>query len=330
MSAPYLEPDTSISSSGHTDGLGRRELYFDRETGAMLERLRVRAEVAAFEMAIRDRVSRLATFEDPHIAKPSAAQRDALGDLTVTSEFVAGTRLSDLLELARDEAIAPGVDVALGYLLDALAAVSVLHSTAGFAHGLIAPERTMITADGQAVFLDAAYGAVVDRLGLSRRRLWTEFGVAAVPGDSYPRLDLEGDLGQVALSAVMLVLGRAMEDADYPDNIPSLLMEVVEVAQKGTLTSFCIVNVQFYGQAMEVPYTSALIMLDGADLSLMHLLQEVAVEDVHIGMRVEAVWVDDDKIGPTLESIRYFRPNGEPDAEVRQPGEHGWGDLEHA
>ena len=27
----------------------------------------------------------------------------------------------------------------------------------------------------------------------------------------------------------------------------------------------------------------------------------------------------------TLESIRYFRPNGEPDVEVRQPGEDGWG-----
>ena len=24
---------------------------------------------------------------------------------------------------------------------------------------------------------------------------------------------------------------------------------------------------------------------------------------------------DDDKIGPTLESIRYFRPTGEPDAD---------------
>jgi uncharacterized protein len=112
------------------------------------------------------------------------------------------------------------------------------------------------------------------------------------------------------------------------DGIPT--REQVELAHKGTVTSFCIVNVSFYGQAMELPYTSALIMLDGADLSLMHLLQEVAVEDVHIGLRVEAVWVDDDQIGPTLESIRYFRPNGEPDAEVPQPGENGWGDLEYA
>jgi hypothetical protein len=44
------------------------------------------------------------------------------------------------------------------------------------------------------------------------------------------------------------------------------------------------------------------------------------VEDVHIGMRVEAVWVDDADLGPTLESIRYFRPNGEPDRLVTQPG----------
>jgi len=109
------------------------------------------------------------------------------------------------------------------------------------------------------------------------------------------------------------------------DGVPTA--EQVELPHKGTLTSFCIVNVQFYGQEMEVPYTSGLILLDGSDLPLMHLLQEVDVADVHIGMRVEAVWVDDDQIGPTLESIRYFRPNGEPDVEVHQPGEQGWGAL---
>jgi hypothetical protein len=72
---------------------------------------------------------------------------------------------------------------------------------------------------------------------------------------------------------------------------------------------------------MEIPYTSGLILLDGSDLPLMHLIQECPVEDVHIGMRVEAVWVDDADLAPNLESIRYFRPNGEPDAVVRQPGE---------
>jgi uncharacterized OB-fold protein len=95
----------------------------------------------------------------------------------------------------------------------------------------------------------------------------------------------------------------------------------VEVAHTGTVTSFCVVNVQFYGSVMEIPYTSALIKLDGADLPIMHLLQEVPTEDVRIGMRVEAVWAPDDEVGTTLESIRHFRPIGEPDVEVIQPGE---------
>ncbi|MGI8711095.1 MAG: Zn-ribbon domain-containing OB-fold protein [Acidimicrobiales bacterium] len=96
----------------------------------------------------------------------------------------------------------------------------------------------------------------------------------------------------------------------------------VEVAQTGTVTSFCVVNVAFYGSVMEIPYVSALILLDGADLSIMHLIQEVPASDVRIGMRVEAVWRDDADIEATLESIKWFRPTSEPDdTDVRIPGE---------
>ena len=96
--------------------------------------------------------------------------------------------------------------------------------------------------------------------------------------------------------------------------------EQVELPHTGTLTSFCVVNVAFYGQGMEIPYTAGLILLDGADLPMMCLLQEVDVKDVRIGMRLEAVWVDDADLKPNLESIKYFRPIDEPDVEVRQPG----------
>ena len=88
--------------------------------------------------------------------------------------------------------------------------------------------------------------------------------------------------------------------------------EEVPVADKGTVTTFCVVNVPFYGQKIEIPYVSATILLDGADLGIFHLVQEVPAEDVHMGMRVEAVW--DDERRPTLESISYFKPSGEPDA----------------
>jgi hypothetical protein len=236
MSAPYLEPAISISSSGHADGLGRRELCFDRETGAMLERLHVRPELAAFEAAIRERLEHLATLEDPRFARMWSAERiPGSGELTVLSEFVQGIRLADLFETALEETIVPGVDASLGFLLESLSAVGALHQSAGFPHGLIAPERIVFTGDGRLVFLDAAYAAVVDRLGLSRRRLWTELGIAAAPGAGPARLDTASDLSQTALVAVMLILGRRLEESDYPDNVPSLLMEVVEVAQiRGT------------------------------------------------------------------------------------------------
>lgn len=98
--------------------------------------------------------------------------------------------------------------------------------------------------------------------------------------------------------------------------------EEVQVADRGTVTTFCVVNVPFYGQKIKIPYVSATILLDGADIGLMHLIQEVEAEKVHMGMRVEAVWAPPEERGPTLESIRYFRPTGEPDADYESYKEY--------
>jgi uncharacterized OB-fold protein len=98
--------------------------------------------------------------------------------------------------------------------------------------------------------------------------------------------------------------------------------EEVQVADRGTVTTFCVVNVPFYGQKIKIPYVSATILLDGADIGLMHLIQEVDADKVHMGMRVEAVWAPPEERGPTLESIRYFRPSGEPDADYESYKEY--------
>ena len=120
MSAPLTELPSSVSSSGHADGLGRRVLAFDRETGAMLERLHVRPELAAFEAALRDRVALLATLNDERFAHPVAVDHDHdSGDLMVVSGFVPGSRLAELIDAAREHGTVPGVDAALGYLLAA-------------------------------------------------------------------------------------------------------------------------------------------------------------------------------------------------------------------
>lgn len=96
----------------------------------------------------------------------------------------------------------------------------------------------------------------------------------------------------------------------------------MELGQRGTVTSFCIVRVPYPGQTIRPPYVSASILLDGADIPFYHLISEVPPEDVRMGMRVEAVWVDDADRGPTVESIRWFRPTGEPDAELETYREH--------
>lgn len=93
-----------------------------------------------------------------------------------------------------------------------------------------------------------------------------------------------------------------------------LLGDDVEIADRGTITTFCIVNVPFLGQRIEIPYVAATILLDGADIGMSHLIQEIPADEVRIGMRVEAVWKPRDDWGPGLDNIEHFRPTGELDA----------------
>jgi uncharacterized OB-fold protein len=96
------------------------------------------------------------------------------------------------------------------------------------------------------------------------------------------------------------------------DGVPT--EEEVELGNTGTVTTFCIVNVPFRGQAISIPYVCAQILLDGANISFMGLIQECDAADVRMGMRVEAVWVPKEELRPSWESVRWFRPTGEPDA----------------
>jgi uncharacterized protein len=97
------------------------------------------------------------------------------------------------------------------------------------------------------------------------------------------------------------------------DGVPT--EEEVVLGDSGTITTYCVVNVAFAGQQIEVPYICAQILLDGANLSFMGLIQELPADQVRMGMRVEAVWKDPSEWGPTMDSVKYFRPNGEPDAD---------------
>jgi len=268
-------PATSMTSSGFADGLGRRVLAFDREEGVMLERLVLRPELAAFEGILRDRVERLGGLEDERLARPRTVERDA-GGLAVVSEFVPGSRLSDLLEISADLGHAPGVDAALGFLLDVLPALCGLHAGVGFAHGTITPSRTVLTPAGQIVLLDGIFGDALTYLRYSRRKLWLEFGIATALEGS--RLDRRADIAQAALAGVMLILGRPLRNEEYLTGLSGVLREVVDIAQIRSTTSFAIGVEEFFERALPVPSSKPYTSADDALFDVRQLANELGAQ----------------------------------------------------
>lgn len=83
----------------------------------------------------------------------------------------------------------------------------------------------------------------------------------------------------------------------------------VEVGPKGTVTTFCIVNIKAKNLDIDVPYVYAHIALDGADLALHARIGGIPYDEVRMGLRVEPVWRGDGRYPD------HYRPTGEPDAD---------------
>jgi uncharacterized OB-fold protein len=87
-------------------------------------------------------------------------------------------------------------------------------------------------------------------------------------------------------------------------------MEAVEVSGRGTVVSFTVVHLPVVGLDVDVPFGWARILLDGADVSVPHVIGEAVLDRVRIGQRVEAVWAPAGQRPQSWEAIRYFRPVG--------------------
>ncbi len=125
-----------------------------------------------------------------------------------------------------------------------------------------------------------------------------------------------------ALQEGKLLGGRTGEDgklyfpAREADPATGLALDhFVELPDKGTVTTFAIINIPFAGQRIKPPYVAAYVLLDGADIPFLHLVSEIDADDVRMGLRVEAVWKPRDEWGLGIDNIEYFRPTGEPDAD---------------
>ncbi|MHB8511842.1 MAG: Zn-ribbon domain-containing OB-fold protein [Actinomycetota bacterium] len=78
----------------------------------------------------------------------------------------------------------------------------------------------------------------------------------------------------------------------------------IEVSDQGSVVSFVIVNVPFYGQQVEIPYVLASVLLDGASSPFLHI---VSGSSCKIGLRVKAHWRSH-RTGFINEDIDHFEP----------------------
>jgi hypothetical protein len=220
------------------DGLGERVLAADATTGELLQVLRLRPELTAvpsFEFALRERTARLMNFRHAYYARVRRIDRLAGGGgLAIVSDHVEGTRLSDLLRVAHERRLQLDTNAALCLIRQLVPAVSLLHENARDAsHGLIAPERLIVTPHARLVIVEHVLGSGIEQLQFSRERLWHELRLSLPSSAGLARFDHRADVNGIGITALSLILGRPLAAEEVPHAVPQLLMQALERTAMG-------------------------------------------------------------------------------------------------
>ena len=80
----------------------------------------------------------------------------------------------------------------------------------------------------------------------------------------------------------------------------------VDVQNTGEVTNFTVVRYDDKHLPKKAPYVLAMIKLDGADTSLVHVVEGIDLDKAKIGMKVQAVFADETT--STIMDIDHFAP----------------------
>jgi hypothetical protein len=282
LSGPDVSSDTlpdyaSSSSSGFKDGLGERVLVFDRTSGDPVEHLHVRPELRAFEAALTAQAEKAAALEDDRFVRVRSVNRDPdTGHLVLATNYVAGQRLSEILEAAQEHEIVPDLDAALFVVRQLLPALSTLHETAGICHGALAPDRIIVTPDGQIVVAEHLFAPALERLAFTHRRLWSELRVGMPNLGGRPRFDPASDVVQIGLIGLALITGRPLGRNDYPGRLDALLREVAEIGMIRGGEPAAMALTSWFEHALPLPKGRLFRSADESYLTFGHLLSDEA------------------------------------------------------
>jgi PEGA domain len=214
---------------GFEDGLGRRYSPVARgDNDSSLEILCFRHEITdvpSFDFALRERVARLSSFEHPYYARIRKVDRlnDERATVALMSDGAPGVRLTEILGEVERGGPALDLNAALYLVRQLISAISVLHEHARVAHGAVALERLFVTPLGRLCVVEYVMGAALEQLKYSRERYWKELRVALPMAVGLPRFDERTDLTQVGVVALALIIGRPLQDDEYPGQIENLV-----------------------------------------------------------------------------------------------------------
>ena len=216
------------------DGIGDRVVAADGATGELLQILRIHPALSAvpsFEFALRERTARLANFRHAYYARVRRVDRVQVPapGLAIVSDHVEGTRLSEILRVAYERRLQLDINAAICLIRQLVPAVALLHENArDVAHGLLAPERLVVTPHARLVIVEHVMAAAIEQLQFSRERLWQEFRIAMPPSAGPSRFDHRADVTGTGLVALALLLGRPLGAGEFPHKLPQLLNEARE------------------------------------------------------------------------------------------------------
>ena len=224
----------SGARQGFTDSLGDRLITAGAGQNELVEVLHLRRDltaVSSFEFALRERAARLANFQHTAFARVRQIDRQPPPEscLAIVSDHVPGWRLAEILSAVQEQHLELDINAALCLIKQLVHGLAILHQHArGVAHGALGPERVVVTAHARLVIVEYVLGSALERLEMTRDRLWRELRIAVPSSAGSPRFDARTDVTQLGTIAMALVLGCPLAGDDYPEHMADLLAMATE------------------------------------------------------------------------------------------------------
>ena len=112
-------------------------------------------------------------------------------------------------------------------------------------------------------------------------------------------------LGEQTILGTKSSAGKVFSPAaEFDPNTHEPLKEMVEVGPGGSVESYSWVEAPQHHHLIKEPFAFALIKLDGADSSMLHMIADCNEADLSIGTRVTASWSETSE--KRITDIKFF------------------------